>query len=273
MVVTNSLGKSIDALRRNPILILLSILFGLLQLPSLAAQSLGPLASAAVSLGFSAVFFLIVPFVFAGMVGMSREALDGTTGLDRFLEFGKSNYLRLLGAYVLFLGLVTVLSIGSSIVAGIVSFVVGLSATAGAGGSAAAGTGLLIGVLTVGIVLFVTLLPTFFLQFFAHAIVLDDQGVVGGFTRSAGLVRRNFLTVFGYFLIVMTVGFVGGALGGVGSLLTMPAEATQSLGLPSFSTGAVLAIQVVGMLVVGLVSSVFWPFSVSVYTSIRDRTV
>jgi hypothetical protein len=271
MVVTNSFGKSIAALRRNPILIVLSILFGLLQLPSLAAQSLGPLASAAVSLTFSAVFVLIVPFVFAGMVGMSREALDGTTGLDRFLEFGKSNYLRLLGAYVLFLGLVTVLSVGSSILAGIVAFVVGISATAGAG--AAAGTGLLIGVLTVGIVLFVTLLPTFFLQFFAHAIVLDDQGVVGGFTRSAGLVRRNFLTVFGYFLIVMTVGFVGGALGGVGSLLTMPAEATQSLGLPSFSTGAVLAIQAVGMLVVGLVSSLFWPFSVSVYSAISDRTV
>ncbi|MFB6175964.1 MAG: hypothetical protein ABEI99_02250 [Halobaculum sp.] len=273
MVVTNSLGESLDALRRNPILIVLSVVFGLLQLPSVAAQSLGPMLSAVVSLGFSALLVLIVPFVFGGMVGMAREALDGETDLGTFVESGKANYLRLLGAYVLFLVVITVLSFGSSIVAGIAAVFVGVSAASGAGGGAAAGAGVLIALLTVGIVLLVTLLPTFFVQFFAHAIVLDDAGVVGGFTRSAGLVRRNVLTVFGYFLVVLVVGLVGGALGGVGSLLTLPSETAGTMGLPSLSIGTGLAIQAVGTLVVGLLSSVFWPFSVSVYTAIRDRTV
>lgn len=269
MVVTESFGESIGALRRNPILIVLSILFGLLQLPSLAAQSLGPLASALVSLGFSAIFLLIVPFVFGGMVGLSREALDGTANLDTFLQSAKANYLRLLGAYVLFVVAISILSFGATFLGGILVGVVGISGAA-AGGSAAAGAAVLVGVITVGVVLLVTLVPAFVFQFFAHAIVLDDEGVAGCFKRSAGLVRRNLPTVFGYFLIVTLVGVLGGVIGGVGSLLSLPPEAAAGVGLPSLSTGAALVVQAVGMLVLGALSSVFWPFSVSVYSAISQ---
>jgi hypothetical protein len=270
MVLGRSVSASFGAVKRNPIIIVFSLLFALLQLPALFAGQLDPGLSTLVSLVSSVLSVAIVPFVMGGMIGMADEGLDGHTSASAFIEYGKSNYVRVLAAYLLLVALMVVLYLGVSIVGGILTVIVGISVL-----SSGAGSGTMMGVffLLFAFTFLVMAIPAFFFQFFAHAVVLDDMGIVDSFKRSFGVVRNNFLTVLGYFLVVMVAGFVSGLVGGIGSLLGTASQVPGGLAsLPSLSLPVVLAIQVVGVLLVGLYTSFYWPFSVAVYQSVRDTT-
>lgn len=263
MSVLQSFTASLDAIRRNPILLAVGIAVGLLQLPSLAAAQFDPLVSSLVSLGSSVVTLLVVPFVFAGAIGLSAAALDGEARLDTLIEAGKRNYVTVLAAYLLLL-----VGFGVFFGAGLVVIAI-LAAVVAFGGAGLAASAIVIPIALIATLLL--LVPLLFVQFFAHAIVLDDQGITDSFRRSAGLVRRNLVTVAGYAAILLVLSMITGSVGGVASLAGTPAGA--SLSLPTLSTPAVIAVQAVTSVLTGLVTAVFWPFSVAVYRSIRDRTL
>lgn len=257
-MVLASLSKATGALRRNPVIVALSVAFGLLQLPSVVAQEFGPVAQIGLSIGSFLVSVLVVPFVFAGMIGLSDEALDGRAGFGAFLRHGRNNYLSVLGAYLLLIVTLGIFSVVTSVVGGILAAVIGASI----GGT----SGFAVGVAVFGLSFFVVLLPVFFVQFFGHAIVLDDADVGESIRQSGGVVRRNLRVVVGYFAVVFALGLVGGLVGGVQSITTTPGI---DLGIADTT---VLAIQLAGVLLTGIVSSVFWPFSVAIYRRITAGT-
>lgn len=257
-MVLASFRQAIGALRRNPVIIALSVAFGVLQVPSFVAQEFSPVVQVGLSVGSFLVSVLVVPFVFAGMIGVCDEALDGQVSLGTFLRHGRDNYLAVLGAYLLLIVTFGIFSVLTSIVGGLLAAVIGASV----GGT----TGFTVGVVVFGLSFLAVLLPAFFVQFFGHAIVLDDAGVGKSFRRSVGVVRRNLRVVAVYFGVVFAIGLVGGLVGGIQSVTTAPGI---DIGVADTT---VLVLQTVGVLLTGIVSSVFWPFSVAIYRRITSDT-
>lgn len=134
-------------------------------------------------------WFLLFPFVLAGLIGMAVAALRETASFDQFLRAGRTYYLRMLGATLL----LAVLVLGFVMVVSFAGFVAGAGAVglASLSGEAA----FWVGVGFVGAAVVLTALLLLFLQFYDAAIVVDDQGAVGALRRSAGLVRRNLANV------------------------------------------------------------------------------
>lgn len=244
MAVLNALRETPSALLRNPVVLLPVFVLSALQLPQLVLQSINPLLSSLVSLVVSLLMIVAVPFFQGGLVGMSAEALDGRTSLATFLDVGKSRYVSLLGAYLLMFALNLVLGLAVLVpllIGGVVLGGLGL----GGGGPARASLVVLavVGIVAV-IVLLAYLLLVFFLQFYGHAIVLEDLGAIDGLKRSASRVRHNLLPTLGYSVLVGVLGGVAGIVFGAGSWLTTP-ETASLLGLPSPSLPAVVAIALV----------------------------
>ena len=266
MAALSALPPAVSALARNPILVAVVALFGLVQLPQLAFQPSQPMLAALVSLGISGVMLLVMPFFQGGLLGMADEGLGGRTGLGTLVSAGKANYVNLLLAYLVLFAI--------NFVFGIVAFFavvlggIGLFAGQSDPGFASFGASFLI-ILAIGLVFVLAyLLVTFFVQFYAHAIVLSDAYLVAGFKRSVGLVRRNLLSTFGYTLILLVGSLVLGGVGSVASLLLAPQPTAVPLPEPSLPVLAVAAIiYVVGIAVLG---AFYAMYSVSFYRSIED---
>lgn len=107
------------------------------------------------------------------------------------------------------------LKFGLEIVFGIVLFVVlfltvglGVVAAMNGGGdpsSAILGSVGLVAVAGVGVVVLLFLILMFFLQFYAVAYVVDDVGVIDGFSRSFGVVRQNLVPALGFGVINLAI--------------------------------------------------------------------
>jgi len=228
MAALHALRPAAGGIVRNPVLLLVTALYGLAQAPNLLVPPTRPILSAVVSLATFAVFVLVLPFVQGGLLGMSSEALAGRTGLGTLVAEGKANYVSLLLAYFVLLAI--------NFVFGFVAFVGGLIAVVGGAASMpgdAPGVGvdptlLAVFAIVAGGLLLAYLLVTFVVQFYAHAIVLDDAELVEGFRRSAGLVRSNLVSVAGYTLILLVGSLVLGTLAAAASILLGP----QSAGMP-----------------------------------------
>jgi hypothetical protein len=270
MAVLQSLQRGAGAVRRNPLIVGVVFAALLLQAPVQFAQQLSPSAAVAVSAAVSIASLLVVPFVYSGLLGMAEEALDGSTTFGTFVTAGKRHYTSMLGAYLLLL--VGSLAVGFAL--SILSFGVGVAAISSVfdGGNlgqspVAVGAIALVGVASM-VALFV---PLFFLQFYGQAIVLDGRGVVGGFKRSVGLVRRNLVSVFGYSVLVFAVGLVAGLVSSVPSILLTAATA-ESVGSAAASPefllwtgGTLLVVDAVTSVAGGL----FLTFSVAFYRSMQ----
>ncbi|WP_058366081.1 DUF7847 domain-containing protein [Haloparvum sedimenti] len=261
MAVFDALRESPSALLRNPVVLIPVILLAALQLPQLALQAVNPLLGAVASLVVSVGIVFVVPFFQGGIVAMADEALDGRTSLDTFLDAGKSNYLSIFGAYLALLGINLALGIVTVVASAFVG--TGVLAMAQGGSSGAGGIGVLaiLGIVAAGFLVY--LLVAFFLQFYGHAIVLDDLGAVDGLKRSAARVRHNPLATFGYMLLSGVVGGGVGLLFGVLSLLTTPG-ATAGAGI-DVPIAAVVAVAVLAVAATGVVGAFLGIFSVAVY--------
>lgn len=266
MVVPAALRSALAGLARNPVLFVVTGAFALVQLPQLAAGALGPLAASAVSLLFSIVAVVAVPFLQAGILGMADEALDGRTRLGTFVDAGTTHYVSMLVAYLLLLAVLFVYWI-VVVVAGIVfvAFAVGSGANVfadpvwlAAGGTLAAA------------VLLVYLGAVFFVQFYGQAIVVDDLGAIDGFRRSAHLVRRNVVPTLGYFVLVGVLGLLFGGLAGGASILLSPEQA-RVLSLPTPSPAGAVVVAVAVVVLTALFSAFFTTFSVAFYRGIASR--
>lgn len=215
MAVLEALRSTPAALGRSPSLFGPALALSVLQGPQLLlpADALVGLAAVvgAVTLGAR----LVVPFVEAGLVGMSDEALDGSTTFDTFLRDGKDHYVSVLVAYI------AVFAVQSAVlgVVAVLGFVGGFLFLGGGGGPFLVAS-TLVGLLAVlGVVGYLAF--AFLVQFYGQAIVLEGAGPVDGLRRSARLVLDNLVAAAGYSMVVLlcnsllVVSVVGGWLLGV----------------------------------------------------------
>ena len=262
MAVLKALKQTPGAFWRNPVIALPMAALVLLQAPTFAAEFLDPPVALAISVGISVVFIFLTPFFQAGMIGMSEEALRDSTSIGTFFSEGKSNYVSIFGAYLLLIGV--------NIVFGIIAFFIFflgigasyLSSTGGAGEPSLllpAAIGLLAGL---GYLLF-----SFFIQFYAQAIVIDDYRAVGGLKHSIGVVRHNLLSTFGYSLLAGVIGIGFGIIAAVISVFASPTSmATIATETPPLSW--YIAFGLGGGVLTVLFGSLMTIFSVAFYRAI-----
>ena len=151
----------------------------------------------------------------------------------------------------------------------------GSAAATGTGGFGADPTVLAAAALVGGGLLLAYFLVTFFVQFYAHAVVLDDTDLVAGFRRSVGLVRHNLLSAFGYTVILFVGGIVFGGIAAVSSAITavvfgggMTDGSPAAEMLPALSPAIAVIGLVVYVVVVGLMGAFYGTYSVAFYRSI-----
>jgi hypothetical protein len=280
MAALQSLRPAVSGIVRNPVLVLVTALYGVTQLPNLLVQSTSPVLAAVISLVTFVALVVVLPFFQGGLLGMADEAVDGRTSLGTLVAAGKANYVPLLLGYFALLAV--------NMVFGFIAFAGGIVVVIGgsiAGGTAApAGVDAptvgfdptllaVVGLVVAGLVA-AYLLVTFFLQFYAHAVVLDGTELVDGFRRSAGLVRSNLLSVFGYTVLLAMGGLVVGTLAAGGSLLVGPQQPAGSplAGIVSIEpTPAVIAAAaLVYVVLTGVTGAFYATYSVAFYRSIRS---
>ena len=285
MVALHALRPAVSSIVRNPVLVLVTSLYGLFQLPNLLVESTSPVLASAISLVTFGALVFALPFFQGGVLGMADEAVAGKTRLGTLIATGKTNYVPLLLGYFVLLAMNMVF--GFVVFMGVIIVVVGGS-IAGIDGGTASGTGVdasavgfdptllaVLGIVAVGLVL-AYLFVTFFVQFYAHAVVLDDAELVDGFRRSVGLVRSNLLGAFGY-TVLLTVGSVlVGVVAAAGSLVFGPQQPAGSpiAGAVSIEpTAAVVAAVAIGyVLLTGVAGAFYATYSVAFYRSVRPAT-
>ncbi|WP_135826099.1 DUF7847 domain-containing protein [Halorussus ruber] len=260
MGAISALSTTGRTLKRNSVLFAIAFVVSLLSVaPSGPSAIFPPSTAVLVSLPLYALVVFLGPFFMGGLLSMASEGIDGTTRIETFVEGGKENYLSLFGALVLvgicFGILASVVTFGITVVG---VFAVGMS-SAGAGGATAGSLGIvaLLGLLGA----FVVLLPMFFLQFYAPAIVVSDYGIVGSLKHSAGVVRRNIVSTLGYSAVIGLAGLVAGVAGFV---LSMASGAGRIGATRMLSPEVGLGFAVAGLLLMALVSTVVSAFG-SVY--------
>ncbi|WP_233554030.1 hypothetical protein [Halococcus sp. IIIV-5B] len=239
-----AIGEAVNAVRRNPVIIVVTLLFGLLQIPQLVSPYLNTDIGLVVSGLFSLVFVFVLPFYFGGIVGMAAEALDGKTSLQTFLREGRANYVSMFGAYLLLIVAMVVYFVVLAIVGGVGGFVaVGIGQSGGA-----AGTGSLLVFAGLVLLLFVLVFAfSFFVQFFGQAIVLDGESAVGGFKKSVRVVWGHKLSTLGYMVILVLFSAVFGTIGGiVGTLPTLYGVNDVLTIAAVLSVGLVIATGIIG---------------------------
>jgi len=279
MAALHALRPAVGGIARNPILLLVTALYGLAQVPNLLVPPTRPVLSAVVSLVTFGALILALPFFQGGLLGMASEAIAGRTGLGTLVAEGRDNYVSLLLAYFVLLAI--------NFVFGFVAFVGALIAVVGGAATAPADVpalgvdpALLAGLAVVGGgFLLVYLLVTFVVQFYAHAVVLDDAELVDGFRRSVGLVRSNVASVLGYTLVLLVGSVVLGTLAAAASVVLSPQTAGTAASpfadlVPFDPTLPVLVVAGVGYLLLTSAFAAFYAtYSVAFYEAVtRDDT-
>jgi hypothetical protein len=264
MAVLKALPPAVSGLLRNPILIVVTALYGVVQLPQLLLQGSDPLVAAAVSLAFTGLFVFVIPFFQGGLLAMGDEAIAGETGLGTLIRAGKANYVSLLLAYLVLFAL--------NFVFGIVVFVGALIGGVGVflGGGDPSLSALAVVVGIGALVALAYLLLVFFVQFYAHAIVLSGTGLADGFRRSARLVRRNWVSVVGYTVLLVIGGAFFGLLG-AGATALFTEESLFGWALPAASTPLLVGAAIVLVLSTGIMGALYGTYSVSFYREIEGE--
>jgi hypothetical protein len=273
MDALSTLPPTFRAVQRNPVLFVVPALLALLQLPQLVLQAVNPFVGGIVSLLLTGVTVLALPFLQGGLVAMAAEALDGETRLATLVAAGRRHYVSLFVAFLVFLGLNTV--VFGLVFVGVALGVVVFAAGAGASPLALAVLGLFV-LLVFGLYL----LFVFFLQFYTQAIVVDDLRAFDGLRRSVSVVRANLADTLVYSFIGGGVGALFGLFGAVFSLVLAPMPATgpsptTALPVPEPLAGfepslATVAVGFLALVVVStLVGALMGTYSVAFYRAVR----
>lgn len=262
MAALKALQPAVSGLLRNPILFVITGLYGVVQLPQLLLQGQDPLLVGVVSLLFSGILLFVFPFFQGGLLAMGDEAITGTTSLNTLLQAGKSNYIALLLAYLILLAI--------NLVFGIMLFfgilIGGVGLYAGGFEPSLAIIALLAGLGLLFVLAYV--LVMFFVQFYAHAIVLSDTELIDGFKRSIGLVRRRWLSVTGYSVLLVVGGaFFGGV--GAGMMALVTGEPIFGREVPDLSIPLLIVALIVFLLSIAFIGALYATYSVAFYREIN----
>jgi hypothetical protein len=267
MAVLKALPPAVSGLLRNPILIAVTALYGVVQLPQLLLQGSDPLVAAAVSLAFTGIMVFVVPFFQGGLLAMGDEAIAGETSLRTLVRAGKANYVSLLLAYLVLLAI--------NFVFGLMVFfgalIGGVGVFLGDGDPSLSALAVLVGI---GVLFALAyLIVAFFVQFYAHAIVLSGAGLADGFRRSVGLVRRRWVSVGGY-TVLLVIGSAFFGLIGAGASALFAEESLLGWALPAASTPLLVVAAVVLVLSTGIMGALYGTYSVAFYREIEgdERT-
>ncbi|UIP00414.1 hypothetical protein Hbl1158_03350 [Halobaculum sp. CBA1158] len=263
MALQTALRRTPSTLAADPVLFVPVLLLTLFQVPQLLLQSSAPLIAGVVSLVFSLVYVVAVPFVQAGLIGMVDEALDERTSLATFVAEGKENFVPVFVVYLILFGVN--LALGAIAFVAVLFGAIGFFPAGGAGAEPDLALVAAVGIVLLAVVL-AYLLVAFLIQFYGQAIVIDDRDAIDAITHSAGLVRRNLASVLGYTLLVGVLAGAFGLVVGLASALaapTVPAGADPFVvSMPSLRAVGVSALTVVlGTLFGGF----FGTFSVAYY--------
>ena len=270
MGAISAASTAVGTLKRNRVLLVGAFLVSLVNFGFTAVMAvLPPSVAGLISLPLSGLTFLFMPFFLGGLLAVAYEGLDGVARFKTFFDGGKTNYLRLLGSMVLFGVVFSVLAFAVIIAVAVVGvFALGMGLSEGGSALAASGGGLAV-VALVGLVgVLVLLVPMFFLQFYAPAIVVSDLGIVDAFKRSAGLVRRNLVSTVGYMVIASVVGIVAGLAGLVVTLFGESYGGTPGIGTLLPEVG--VAVLVPAIIVVVVVTTVISAFGVAYQVAFYD---
>lgn len=252
----------LTALWRNPIVFLPVLLWTFIQIPVLMVEAAYPGLASALSPLRSGLLILATPFVHAGLIGMADEALDGDTALGTFVQAGKDNYVSVLSLYLLFVAVNSALGI-FLLVGALVLFLMAVGQSEPV--LLAVVGGLLL------LVLIAYLLVLFFVQFYGHAIVIEELGVVEGVERSISRVRRHLLRTVRYSVVGSIVGLLFTSTVFVSYvLLIFPVPAMFGVPLPQFSTAEIMVGSALILGVQTLAGGSFTVYSVAYYHDIRE---
>lgn len=198
----------------------------------------------------NAVF--VTPLFAAGFIAVANAAMEGDSSFDDYVSGISDNYLSMVGAYALLMGIMLVFVLGFVVV---VALIVGFGSMSGGGAaaepSAAAASNLAaIG----GVAIVMILLGSLFmflvfaaLQFIDVSIVVGDESAFSSFKRSVGLFTSAPISVLGYSLLR---GVLGAAIVGVPTLLVGGAAVTA---MESTASLAVTGLTYLLLLPVGFV--------------------
>ncbi|GAA0232957.1 DUF7847 domain-containing protein [Halobaculum roseum] len=252
MALQTALQRTPSTLVDNPVLFVPVLALTLVQVPQLLLQSSAPLIASLVSLAASALYLVAVPFFQAGIIGMADEALDGRTSLSTFVAAGKEHFVSVFVVYLILL--VVNVALGMiAFVAGIVGVVSLLgSLPTGAPDPGGVNVALLAAVAVVVLaVMLAYLVVAFLIQFYGQAIVIDGYDAIESITHSAGVVRRNVVSVLGYSVLVGVLAGGFGLVIGLGSALAAPQFGAGApvdpfvVSMPSLGAVAISAVTVV----------------------------
>lgn len=194
MGAISAVPVAVDALRRNPVLFVGAGVGAALGLVNSGFATGWPELAVGILL-----VLLARPFINGGLYGMADGAIEGRTRLATFLREGRRNYRPVLISTLLLLGVLLAISlVGGFLVLGLV--------LSGLFGYGAAGVAVFI-LLTSSFVL----VPMFFAQFYAAAIVVDGTGPGDGLRQSSALVRSNLVSTLGYDGLVGAIILIGAA--------------------------------------------------------------
>ena len=260
MGAISAASEAFSTVRRNPILILVTLLYGIFQIPQFVIQFADSAALVIAGAVASLIFVLLAPFYFGGVIGMAYEGLNGKTSFRTFLRQGKANYVSIFGAYILMF----IFMIALIVALGIIGVTGGLLASSvGSGGMG--GTSLIIGIIVALLVLALAFGFVLFTQFFGQAIVIDNRSAVGGFRGSISAVRGNKLSTLGYMVVLFLVSLVFGVLGSLIGVL--PAlVGSQNILVVAGILGIVLIV------VTGVLGAFTTTYGVAFYNQIRSST-
>lgn len=266
MGAISSFATSFDALRRNPVLLVAAFLAALLG----SLSMLGQLGGIAVSLGLSLVSMAVTPFIMGGMLGMAEEAVDDRTRLATFVDEGVSNYLSLLGAFLVLLGVLLAVTIVFGIISVVIAVVGTFALASGSGAGGVAGMGFGIGSVVLVLVFLLGILAvSFFLQFFDAAVVVGGAGAIGSLKHSARFVRANWLGALGFLAIYVVISLLASIPSFWLSFQSMgtgtPMAVSQAMGGPTLAE--IAPVLVATVVISTFTSALLYTYKVSFYTS------
>lgn len=273
MGAISALSTTGRTLKRNGVLFVAAFVVTLVNgLPSGATLVVPESVAGLASIPLSLLTFVLSPFFLGGMLSMADEGIDGVTRFETFVAGGKANYFRLLATMVLFALLVGAIAALVTIAIAVVGiFVVGFNATGAGGPMVGSGESLAVLVLLGLVGLVAVLGPVFFLQFYAPAVVISELGVVDALKRSAGVVRRNFVSTLGYSVIAALVGLLAGIVGtGVGFVSGFSAMGSMAASGPEFGYSVLAVIVFVSVVISTVISAFGSVYQVAFYEDCLD---
>ena len=261
-----ALSTAASALRQNPVIFAVALLFSVVSSVSILLQFLGGV----LEIAWYVVWFVTWPFLLGGFIGLIHEGLGGRASLDTFVEDGKSNYVRLLLATILFaIGMVGL------VFAGMIAFIIvavfgGVSAMALEGGAVLGARLLMIALVLIGMLIYLLLFAA--IQFYDVAIVVSGAGAVQSFGHSLRIFRHHFLSVIGFTLLFSAISLLGQLPGYVLYFLAIEFPGPEDpAATPTVASEPLLALSVGAMLVFGTLAFGFaYTYFVAFYDEVRS---